>query len=321
MSQELATELGNFATILGVNVFDLAAKLDISISDLAETFGIGIDAFSAEQFGALVAFSEALGAGVGDVAAALDINLGDIADATSILGQAFDTEIEKLPPETATALAPYLDAIRSATTEADANIAIGNLGDYILGLPPEIAAPLIPFLELMGFDQIAPELKAIIDIEQNTRNTVTAIDDVEKAVWAVTSAINDLDFSASDQADKSKKNKNFSAFEIDDKYDPSDPFVDPIKYDPGFALGGSVNRTGLYQLHAGEFVVTKSQNNLAVTTSGGGESSDELKEISLTLRDIRDQSRRYQEEHLATSRDMESSMKDQAETTRRFANG
>ena len=53
----------------------------------------------------------------------------------------------------------------------------------------------------------------------------------------------------------------------------------------------------------------------------GSEESDNMSQILNVLVDIKEQNRRYQESDLATSRDMESSLKTQTEQQRKIANG
>ena len=304
LSQELAQQLGDFALTLGVNVFELADALGVSIDDLAETFGIGIDQFTAEQFTALVAFGDALGVGVSDIAAALDINLGEIVDATSLLSQALDMEISNLPPEIQDELGPLLTAIREATTEADANAAIDDLGKYILDLPEDISGGLIPFLDAMGFQNIAPELKAIMDIERNTRDTVAAIEA--------------LDLSVNVTVEQTVASETEVA--------------------GSYGSGGYVPNDGLYQLHAGEFVIDRQQDTITpVIDIGDGRTRpfddggnagfveqrtyNETKEVKLTLVELRDLFRRYMEQDLAASRELGNEMKQQTENQRRAVNG
>ena len=314
MSADLVAALGDFAEALGVDVLKLIDKMGIPIAELAKTFGIGIDQFSAEQFKALVAFSASLGAGITDVAEALNINLGDIRDATSILSQALGIAIGELPPDIQVGLGPYLEAIRTATNDADANGAIDDLGKYVLSLPPDIAAPLIPFLDAMGFENIAPELATLFDIEKNTRLTAEAL------------LGKDIDKLGKEVLPPPKKDPYIRPYikPIDrDKPPPVKNYLDPIKYDPykkGFATGGYVGQTGLHQLHAGEFVINKSANNVS-PVQDNELTVAELSQIRTVLSDIRDQQRRYQEADLASSRNIESSMKQQAEQTRRASNG
>jgi len=298
MSAALVAELGVFAATLGVDVLELVKQLDISIAELAKTFDIGVESFSAEQFAALVAFSETLGASVSDMAIELGISLGKITEATSLLSQALDIAIAELPEAIQADLGPLLEAIRTATNEADANLAIGNLGGYILDLPADLQVLLKPFLDLIGFDEMSPELGKLTGIEFNTGATVDAI----HALAAIPPA-------------------QPLVVMIPAPPTPIVIVIPPIIIPPypGYADGGAVDRTGPAMLHAGEFVVTKTADNLSVST-GDNEESGDMAQVLNVLVDIREQNRRYQEADLATSRDMESSLKTQTEQQRRIAN-
>lgn len=293
MSQNLAAELGAFAAALGVSVLDLTTALGLSIAELATTFEIGVESFSAEQFAALVAFSEALGIGVADVAAALDINLGEIADATSLLSESLDLAIAELPEEIQADLGPLLEAIRTATTAADANLAIDNLGTYILGLPADLQLLLSPFLELVGFAPGSPELSALMGIEANTDATVRAIHAlVAKPVTPIIVIPPPIHIEMG-------------------------PILRGL---PAYADGGAVDRTGPAMLHAGEFVVTKTADNLNVST-GDDETSGDMSQVLNVLVDIREQNRRYQEEDLRKTDEIEQNLRIQTEQQRRAVNG
>ncbi len=359
LSQSLVEELGDFANTLGVNVLELITALDISIADLGETFGINIGQFSAEQFRVLVAFSNSLGAEIADVARELRINLGRIADTTSILSEALALAISELPDAIQADLGPLLEAIRIANEGADASVAIQDLGNFILELPPQFSKSLIPFLDLIGFQRFPPELGVLLGIEQNTADTVAAIHELIDSMSA-----GDLPLAGSDPK---LPDPVFDPLPTPDPgpiaiLEPVfDPVFDPLPTpDPGpiailepviqplplplpepipgltpvgkqpiykidiieqFAKGGSVDQTGLYQLHAGEFVVTRSTDNLNVATNTGDQmSSNELSEIRSVLVAIREQDRRYQDSNLEANRGMESSLKEQNEQARRIAN-
>ena len=105
----------------------------------------------------------------------LGINLGRLEDVNSVLSQALDEAISDLPDAIQGDLGPLLEAIRTATEGADANAAIQNLGDFILDLPGGLSKHLLPFLDLIGFQAMSPELGALVGIEQNTADTVAAI--------------------------------------------------------------------------------------------------------------------------------------------------
>lgn len=350
LSQELAGNLGDFAAELGANVIDLAQQLGVSIADLARTFDVGVDSFSAEQFQALVAFSNALGTNIQAVADELALNLGDLRDATSILSEALELAIGDLPEGIQADLGPLLENIRNATEGADANDAIQDLGEYVLELPDDLAAALLPFLELIGFQQIAPDLVALHGIEENTAATVAAIHALietmggevpttpvpepvvepdpalPKPTTPTTGGPGDVETPITDPGVVITTSPDPALPPETTLPPPTEPITDPSIMDVimsmigGYAEGGMVPRTGLAQLHAGEFVVTKNADNLNITSTGNNMSSEELAEIRAVLVDIREQDRRYQEQDLDLSREMEGSMKTQAETARRVAN-
>jgi TP901 family phage tail tape measure protein len=91
-------------------------------------------------------------------------------------------------------------------------------------------------------------------------------------------------------------------------------------YKGKYATGGYVSQTGMAMVHAGEFVINKAANNVSPAPDNSLTEA-ELREIRNVLVDIREDNKRYQEADLSTAREMEASMKDQAETTRRMANG
>lgn len=96
---------------------------------------------------------------------------------------------------------------------------------------------------------------------------------------------------------------------------------DPLPYVPlpSYDKGGYVPDTGAANLHAGEFVVTRNADNLNVQADPL--TREELKQIKQVLTDIKEQNKRYQESDLRIAGDIASSTKQQAEVSRRVANG
>ena len=280
MSQDLAIQLGEFSAALGANVFELADVLNISIEDLAATFSLGIGNFEASQFSALAAFSEALGTGITDVAEQLGISLGDITDATSLLSESLNLAIEDLPEGIQADLGPLLDAIREATTQADANNAIQDLIDFVNFLPPDIVGGLTPILGVIA-DSLA---------NSGGDPVVSALNSIESSVDSVKTAVNTVNST--------------------------------LKSIGGFASGGSVQRTGLHQLHAGEFVINPTASNMVVIEpKGDGASAAELASIRTLLSESVEQNRKYQEDDIALTKDLSSSAKEQAEAAYRRNTG
>ena len=154
--------IGNMATTLGLALTDITTGLGINLTDLAAgltelTGRVGIDLgnLTVESTRALADLAGALGGDLSDLATALGLDLGALANAQGLLNQALAAEINALPADQRDLLAPLLEAIASAATEADANAAIAALEAAVLGLPPNLQNLLAPYLAGVG---IAPEL-------------------------------------------------------------------------------------------------------------------------------------------------------------------
>lgn len=316
MSQQLVAELRSFADQLGVNVLDLADALGVSIEEMASTFGISIDNFEAAHFQALADFSNAIGLSITDVTDTLGISLGEIADATSILSQSLDLAIAELPNAIQADLGPMLDAIRDATTQADANVAIQQLGNYVLGLPPDIAASLIPFLELIGFQEQTPELTALQQIVANTAAIADAIGQIGNITIDIPQIPGGVGGGGTGGAGASS-----SPSWIVDPTHPNGGYWSNQPPQGSFHEGGLVPSTGLYQMHAGEFVVNPTASNLFITppATDPPEPDPVLLEIRNELAEIRRDNQNYYDENLQTSQSIASGVREQRERGRRGA--
>ena len=317
MSQDMVEELRAFADSLGVSILELSDALGLSVEDMAETFGVSIENFEAAHFQALAEFSEAMGLTISETTEALGISLGEISDATSLLSQSLDLAIAELPSAIQADLGPMLDAIRMATTQADANLAIQNLGNYVLGLPPDIAAALMPFLELIGFQEQTPELTALQQIEANTRAMVSAIASIGNITVNIPEVVTTPGGTTSGA--------------------PSNPSVIPGQTGGvtigapnvlgSYATGGPIDQTGLYQLHEGEYVVNATRSNLQIAANTGGQSDppqrmvDELAQIRAELAQIREDNRGFHAEDIRTARGIQAGVTEQNERSRRRAGG
>lgn len=145
--------LGFMASTLGVSMTELTGALGIGLVDLRGgltelTTGLGIDltALTVETTQTLAALSGTLGMDLSELSTALGVDLGALTDATSLINQGLSAEIGALPEGQAAELAPLLDAITAATTEADANAAIAALEDAVNLIGGETANALAPYL-------------------------------------------------------------------------------------------------------------------------------------------------------------------------------
>lgn len=145
--------LGGLAATLGISLTELTGALGLSLTDLSGglaelTAQVGIDLanLTAESTQTLALLGTTLGADLSELATSLGIELGALTDAQSLINDAFQAELATLPSEQADALAPLLQAVEDAATEADANAAIAALEAAVNGLAPDIRNQLAPYL-------------------------------------------------------------------------------------------------------------------------------------------------------------------------------
>jgi len=323
LAMDLAETLRDLSQVLNTSVVELAESLNVPLNELVELLGVELTDIGIKTAEGLAEVAMMLGADIMELLDVLDIGLNDL--------------ISDLPSAIQADLAPLLQAIEDATTEADATTAIGELGDYILELPEDLQTLLSPLFELFAPEDIAPELGALVGIEENTANTVDAIhaliDTMGGEVTTEPDAMGPFlpdpiigeeePPAIFEPSPDTMPDMGPDLPDLPDLPDQPEPPPDDLlnPYILGlFANGGQVEKTGLYQMHAGEFVVTKSADNLTVVPGDDELTQEELAEIKQVLMDIRDQNRKYQEMDLANSREMESSLKLQAETARRVSN-
>jgi len=331
MALDLAGTLRDLSQVLNTSVVGLAEELGVPLRELVTLMGVELENISIATAAGLGEVATLLGADIYELMDALDIGLGDL--------------LAELPDGIRGDLEPLLEAIKDATTEADVTAGVEDLGGYILGLPADLQLLLQPFLDWFSKPEISPEITALIGIQLNTAEIVAGIHALV-AMGGGGTTVNNWTVSPNDGLPVyGPPAPDYGPAPPPPVYGPPPPDLPPPPPDlpppppedetpeerwirifrpdlfPQYADGGMVDRTGPAMLHAGEFVVTKTADNLNVNTAGGeGASSSELTEIKTVLIDILDQNRRYQERDIALTSDMETSLKTQAETSRRIAN-
>jgi TP901 family phage tail tape measure protein len=339
---DLAGVLRDLSQVLNTSVVGLAASLSVPLQELVTLMGVKLDDITIATATGLGEVAILLGADIFELMEALDIGLGDL--------------LAELPEGIRDDLGPLLEAIKTATTDADVTAGVDNLGEYVLGLPADLQLLLQPFLDWFTQPAEDPGLTSLTGIEFNTAATVDAIHQLgASAVMPGTMGplmgpINQdgpvvvpplppvvvppvvvppiivpppppvvMPPIIVPPPTVILPPPTVIPFPYPEPFPVPYPVFGPDRQLQQYADGGSVDRTGPAMLHAGEFVVTKTADNLNVQTGDSGASGD-MAQILNVLVDIREQNRRYQEADLATSRDMESSLKTQTEQQRRAAN-
>jgi hypothetical protein len=192
--------LGYMATTLGVSMTELTQNLGIELTDLGtgiteltQRLGIDLGALTVESTQSLAALAASLGMNLAELSEAVGINLGDLTDRQSLLNQALAGTIDQLPSAQRDQLRPLLEAISSATTEADANAAIGTLREAVTALSPDLRNQLAPFFEGIVPSSALTQLDYLGDIQSIAGNQLEVLvwmNDVLGAINANLAAAN-----------------------------------------------------------------------------------------------------------------------------------
>lgn len=135
----------------GQPLAEVASSIGLNLSTLAEDLGINLNDLSAQTASSLVDMARTLGVDVAELAANVGVSLGNLADRQSLLNQALDQTLADVPAEFREQLSAPLEAIRSATTEADSTAAVNAAEAAINAMPQGIRDQLAPY-----FDDVFP---------------------------------------------------------------------------------------------------------------------------------------------------------------------
>lgn len=143
LAADLGLPLGQMVQELGLNLPDLAD----GIRELANDLDINLSALTAETAMQLAGLAGALSTDLAVLTESLGIDLGRLVDINSPIFQALQQTIDTLSPEIRTQLAPLLDSITGAVTEADATAAVIAAEQAINAMPAGIRDLLAPYFE------------------------------------------------------------------------------------------------------------------------------------------------------------------------------
>lgn len=165
---ELLDQLGSMIHELiqatGQPLAEVASSIGLNLRDLAADLGINLNELSAETASSLVDMARALGVDVAELATNVGVSLGNLGDRQSLLNQALDRTLVDIPEEFRNQLAAPLEAIRSATTEADATAAVNAAEVAINGMPAGIRDLLAPYFANVFPAESVTELTRLSDI-------------------------------------------------------------------------------------------------------------------------------------------------------------
>lgn len=161
--------LATMASALGLSLTDLTSALGLQLTDLgvgvvelAESVGLNLENLTVESVRGLAELAGSLGVELSELARSVGADLGSLADSQSLLNDALEAEINRLPTAQRDELAPLLHAVETATTEADANAAIAELEGAVRDLSPDLQDIFAPFFDNIDPSNIPPDVRELI---------------------------------------------------------------------------------------------------------------------------------------------------------------
>ncbi|AZF88130.1 tail length tape-measure protein [Microcystis phage Me-ZS1] len=180
--QELGGMIRELVQATGWPLEEIAAALDLNITDLVTSLGINLEELSAETAASLIQVARQLGVDVGELADSVGVSLGSLADRQSLLNQALDQTLESIPQEFRDRLAGPLEAIRTATTEADARQALDELTEVSGDLPAGIRDLLAPYFDNIDPTEVVTQLGTLRDISEFAERQLAVLNNIELAI-------------------------------------------------------------------------------------------------------------------------------------------
>lgn len=180
LALRLAENLRDLSAAVNEPLIALAEQLGVSLSDLVADLGVDISDMTVDTTLQLASVANSLGAELQELAESIGLDLGSLVDDQSLLNDALESVIATLPVGIQDELGPLLQAVESATTEADANAALADLETATAALPAEFTDLMAPF-----FDSIDPSngdavLDRIRELESDQLEVLREIRDAVK---------------------------------------------------------------------------------------------------------------------------------------------
>lgn len=163
----------------------VASSIGLNLHALAETVGINLQDASVETASGLADLARQLGVDVAELARNVGVELGTLAERQSLLNAALDQTLLSIPEEFRDQLAGPLNAIRTATTEADSTEAVRAAENAIRSMPGGIRDLLAPYFEGIGPAPLVSELTTLRDINANGVAQLDTLNGIRTAIEAI----------------------------------------------------------------------------------------------------------------------------------------
>lgn len=185
MLRELGSLVREYIQATGEPLAEVAQQIRLNLSELAADLGIQLEELTVETAMSLTALARQLGVDVTELATNVGVELGALADRQSLLNQALDQTLLGVPAEFREQLVGPLEAIRNATSDADATGAVEAAEAAIRAMPAGVRDLLAPFFEGIGPAPVVSELTTLRDINATASAQLSELSLIREAIEAI----------------------------------------------------------------------------------------------------------------------------------------
>lgn len=148
LAQELAAVIRDMTARQEVPLAEIEATLGISMRDLVADLGVNLSEMTAATAGQLAGIAQSMGVELTDLAGSVGVSLGSLADRQSLLNDALEGTLARLPQGQRDQLEPLLRNVEEAAALGDTagvEAGIADMEEAIGRMSPSIRDALAPF--------------------------------------------------------------------------------------------------------------------------------------------------------------------------------
>lgn len=157
LAQQISEIVRDLLQATGESLSAVAESLGLNLNDLVSALGINLTDLSVQTATSLAGLAGNLGVELTDLASQVGVDLGSLADAQSLMNDAVEAAIDKLPADQRDRLKPLLEGVEQAAATGGpelVNEAIRKLEAETRRIGGAAASALAPFLD--GIDPTDP---------------------------------------------------------------------------------------------------------------------------------------------------------------------
>lgn len=183
LAAQLLEEIGLLSEVTGELPADIAERYGVSLNEIIEMLLGETQELGEEQIGQLVSLANTLGVSLEELGNLIGLSVGSLEEETSLFSTGLQAIVDSLPEEFRDKLQGPLDALRDATSEADANAALQDIITVSGALPSNLRNQLAPFFDdIDPTDPLLEQVSLLSSIRLSNANMDASLRDIYDAL-------------------------------------------------------------------------------------------------------------------------------------------